>query len=221
MKEKTKEATKTMKTLNNKALVYVGMLTLIPALGSGFGSAPAQATTRLECNEPSAGAPREVLLPDGTEIRVRLLVTVSSASAEERQPLLLEILEDVVVGGEIVVARAARAEGTVVRAQRRRGFGRRGKLALTVDRAQAVDGDMLPLGNQTSFRGDDRYSMAAVVTILTGPFGIFVKGQEVEIPAGTELSAYVRGDRLVRLPNSDCPTSAEANLDGQDVRTWM
>ena len=203
-----------MRTLNKKALVCVGMLTLIPALGSGFGSAPAQATTRSECNEPSAGAPREALLPDGTEIRVRLLVTVSSASAEERQPLLLEILEDVVVGGEIVVARAARAEGTVVRAQRRHGFGRRGKLALTVDRAQAVDGDMLPLGNKTSFRGDDRYSKAAVVTLIFGPFGIFVKGQDVEIPAGTELSAYVRGDRLVRLPNTACSASAEANLDG-------
>ena len=203
-----------MKILNKKALVYVSMLTLIPAFASSFSPARAQAVMHPECGEATAG-PREAVLADGTEIRVRLLETISSAWAEERQPLILEIVDDVMVGGEIVIARMARAEGTVVRAERRHGFGRRGKVTFSLDRAQAIDGQMLPLRNETSFRGNDRYSKAAVVTLLVGPFGIFVKGRDVEIPAGTELSAYVRGDRLVRLPDTACSASAEADLDEQ------
>lgn len=210
-----------MQTVNKKTLVSVSMWMLVAVLASGFSSARAQTAARSDCAQPAAGAPREALLPAGTEIRVRLLETVSSSSAVERQPLLLETLEDIVVDGEVVVASGARAEGTVVRAQRRHGFGRRGKMAFTVDRAQAVDGGMLPLTEETSFRGNDRYSKAAVVTLLFGPFGIFVKGRDVEIPAGTELSAYVRGARLVRLPNTACSARAEAHLDRQDVRTWM
>lgn len=210
-----------MTTMNKKALIGFGVLTLSATLGSDLGFAQAHAVTISACNQPDAGASREALLPAGTEIRVRLLETVSSASAQKRQPLLLEAFEDIVVDGEVVVAQGARVEGTIVRAQRRHGFGRRGKLAFSVDRALAVNGEMLPLAEETSFRGSDRYSKAAVVTLLFGPFGIFVKGQGVEIPAGTELSAYVRGDRLVRLPISDCSIPAETSSDGRALWSAM
>ena len=203
-----------MKNLNKKSLVGVGMMMLVAALGSNFGSTRAQAATRSECGQSTASSSREVLLPAGTEIRVRLLETVTSASAAERQPLLLETLDDIVIDGKVVVASGSRAEGTVVRSQRRHGFGRRGKLSFTIDRVQAVDGEMLPLGEETSFRGNERYNKAAVITLLFGPFGIFVKGGDVEVPAGTELSGYSRVERLVRLPKTDCSTR-ESSSAGQ------
>ena len=37
------------------------------------------------------------------------------------------------------------------------------------------------------------------MTLLAGPFGILVKGKDVEIPAGTEYTIYLEGERSVRL----------------------
>jgi hypothetical protein len=171
--------------MNQRMFRYAGLIALTGLLS--FGSMPARA---------GAG---EVLLRDGTEVRVRLLEPVSSQFAEEGRLIAFETVEEVREGDDVVVHRLARAEGRIVRADSRHGFGRRGKLALAVDRVEAADGSTVPLGTESSFRGEDRYSKAAVVTLLFGPFGILVKGQDVEIPAGTVLSAYVRGDRPVRV----------------------
>lgn len=172
------------KSINRNVIRSAGLIALMTLLS--IASLPARASVR------------EVLLRDGTEVRVRLLQPISSRSAEEGQAIAFETVEEVRVGGDVVVRRTAPAEGRIVRADSRHGFGRRGKLALAIDRVEAVDGSTVPLGTESSFRGDDRYSKAAVVTLLFGPFGILVKGQDVEIPAGTVLSGYVRGDRPVR-----------------------
>ena len=44
-----------------------------------------------------------------------------------------------------------------------------------------------------------------------GPFGIFVKGSDVELPVGTEISAYLRSDRRIRLPGSGCADGSRAH----------
>jgi hypothetical protein len=181
-----------MNKSTNQRWFRPGALIVLTALLS-LGSMPAGAG-----QIPLGARGGEVLLRGGTEVRVRLLQPISSQSAEEGQAIALETVEEVRVGDEVVVRRMAAAEGRIVRADPRHGFGRRGKLALTIDRVEAVDGSTVPLGTESSFRGDDRYSKAAVVTLLFGPFGILVKGQEVEIPAGTVLTAYVRGDRSMR-----------------------
>src|SRR5262249_28084763 len=45
--------------------------------------------------------------------------------------------------------------------------------------------------------GSDSYGTAGVVTLLTGPLGALVKGKDVEVPAGTEFTIYIDGDRKV------------------------
>ena len=141
--------------------------------------------------------PTEVLVPDATELRLRLEHPVSSASATVNQALVFKVTADVVLDGRTVIAKDAEARGTVTRAQHRKGFGRRGKLEFTIAVVEAVDGQKLRLDGSQSLRGKDLYGTAGVVTILTGPFGVFVKGRDIEIPAGTEYTVYTAGDRRV------------------------
>ena len=97
-------------------------------------------------------------------------------------------------------------------AQHRKGFGRRGKLEFTITVVEAVDGQRLRLEVSQALRGKDLYGIAGVVTILTGPFGVFVKGRDIEVPAGTEYTVYTAGERWVRAgansPGREQPRAA-------------
>ena len=100
---------------------------------------------------------------------------------------------------EVVIARGASARGTVLRAERRKSFGRQGKLDFSIDCVETVDGQNVRLRYQREMRGKSRHATAGVVTYLTGPFGFFVKGRDTEIRAGTEYSIFIDGERTVRL----------------------
>ena len=95
--------------------------------------------------------------------------------------------------------RASEAEGEVLQAAKKKGFGRRGKLEFRVDSITAVDGSLVGTSLERSVRGEDSYSKAGVVTLLTGPFGIFVKGKNIRVPAGTEYMLFTRDDSGVRM----------------------
>ncbi len=103
-------------------------------------------------------APHEVVIPEGTRVELRLKQTVSSASAEPQQTILFEAADDVVVDGFKVIEKGAEGTGTILQARPRKGFGRQ-----------------------------DRYNKAGIVTLFVGPFGIFVKGRDVEVPMGYGL----------------------------------
>lgn len=147
---------------------------------------------------PSVGTSEVLVVRDGTEVKLRLKSSVSSASSQVDDPIFFEAVEPVVVEGVTVVEAGAEARGTIILAQSKRSFGRRGKLDLTIDAVRAVDGLNLRLRATKSVKGKEKYGQAGVVTILAGPFGFFVKGKDVEIPGGTEYPIYIDGDREIK-----------------------
>ena len=149
-----------------------------------------------------ASSESTVILPAGTEVRLEMRGQLSSAQARENQRVFLDVVEDVVLDGRVVITRGSTASGTVTRAQRRRGFGRNGRLDFTIDAVKAVDGRNIRLRTNRSHRGKDRYVKAGVVTLITGPFGALVKGKDIEIPTGTEYVLYIDPDQEIELPQT-------------------
>lgn len=141
----------------------------------------------------------DTVIPDGTEVTLRLVDDVSSATAEVEDVVRFEAARDVIVDGVKVIAAGAEGRGTVTRAQHKRSFGRKGKLDFTIDVVKAIDGSNLRLRANRELRGKDLHGTAAVVTILTGPFGVFVKGREIEVPEGTEYTIFIDGERTVSI----------------------
>ena len=150
------------------------------------GPAPAKAT---------AGGHRGVVLRDGTEITVRLRHAISSATAAVNETVLFEAAEDVVIDGVTVVRKGAEGRGKVITAEPKRSFGRQGKLDFTIDVVEASNGQNVSLRATQSAKGQEKYAKAGVITLLTGPFGYFVKGRDIDIPAGTEYTIFIDGDR--------------------------
>src|SRR5262245_32768421 len=87
----------------------------------------------------------QVILQDGTKVRLRLEQMISSATAEQGQIIELLVAESVKVDDVIVIPEGARATGTVTEAHEKRRMGRAGKLDFSIDRVRAADGEWIPL----------------------------------------------------------------------------
>lgn len=177
--------------------------TVIKLKASGVSEAVIAAMLGAGAGPEKSDAAQEVVIPDGTEVHLKLLERLSSATAKVNDRVRLEATEDVVVGDKVVIAKGAKATGTVTAASPKKSFGRSGKLNFTIDVVKAVDGSNVRLRATKENKGNESYGKAGVVTILAGPFGALVKGKDVEIEAGTEYVIYIDGDRTIRLRTSD------------------
>jgi|SRR5690242_8971678 hypothetical protein len=81
----------------------------------------------------------QIVLPEGTKIRVRLDQNISSATAEEGQTVEFSATDSVRVGDTVVISEGARVTGVVTEAHEKRRLGRAGKLDFSIDRIRTVD----------------------------------------------------------------------------------
>lgn len=143
-----------------------------------------------------AFAPAEAAeIPDGTEVKVRLLETVSSLTKQVEDTVHFEAAEDVIVDGATVIVKGARGRGTVTGVEKAKSFGRRGRLDFAVDVIEAVDGSDVPLRPSRELRGAEPSLTLGYPTPFTATLGFFVKGGDVVVTAGTEYTLFVDDPR--------------------------
>ena len=154
-------------------------------------------------------AAQEVVLRDGTDVRVRLRDPISSKTAKVDDPVYFEVAEDVAADGVTVLPVGSLARGTIIEVNKGKSFGRRGKLNFSIDVVRAVDGQNVRLRATKEVKGDERYATAGVVSVLLLPAGLFIKGKNVDVAAGTEYVIYVNGDRNIKLSSAESAATAQ------------
>jgi hypothetical protein len=115
-----------------------------PAAGQPGASEPAAnqpaanqpgATANQQAAAPAAPAPPAVIsLPEGTSIRVRLDSDLGSNISHAGDTFTATVADDVMKSGEVVIAKGARAEGTVVDAKALGRFKGGAALVVKLDR---------------------------------------------------------------------------------------
>jgi hypothetical protein len=140
----------------------------------------------------------QVVLDDGTKIRVRLEQDVSSANAEVGQEVAFSVTDDIKAGDTIVIAQGAAATGKITLAQPKRRMGRAGKLDYSIERVRAVDGEWVPL--RYSMQRQSGASHATSTGIMTGglvvalgPVGALMllrHGKDVEVHKGVTYDLF-------------------------------
>lgn len=162
-------------------------------------------------------------LEDGTPVKLRTARNISSADAHTGDTLDFEVLEDVMVRGNLVVPKGGIAWGTVTEAQPKRRMGRGGKLDVNIDSVRLVDGEKVPLRAVKDVKGGGHTGAmtgamvgTAIVFFPAAPLFLFMHGKDITIPKGTEITAYVSGDtRLDQAKfqsNGTPPANAAAGL---------
>ncbi len=144
-------------------------------------------------------AAEAVKIPEGTDVRLRLLEKLSSATATEGQRFNLELEEPIQIDGRTVVPAGAKAVGTVLAARKKGFMGKGGELNVMLDYV-LVNEQRIRLRSAGSREGNDKVGTAVALTVLFGPLGLLKRGHEVEVNPGTIMTAYVDQTAEVSVP---------------------
>lgn len=149
-----------------------------------------------------------VTIPAGTEIRLRMKKDLSSRTATKGDTIPMVVADDLFINGNVLVMTKGGIVTAEVKNVRRGGrFGRTGYVNLDVRNIESMDASLLSIKIEDAGAKFDKrkIGMAAGASTLgylvLGPIGLaggaFIKGGEVEVPAGTEISVVTTEDRKV------------------------
>lgn len=165
------------------------------AVGSVWAQVPGPAETVVApAEETAAAGPACCTVPANTTVDLEILDLLNSSRQKRGDRFRLRLAAPVIVDGTTLVAEGAEGVGEVVHAAAARGGGAPGELLIAA-RWLEVDGQPIPLrGLKLGLTGGDNSGMALGVSFAAGPFAMFIRGREIEIPAGTRVHARLAGD---------------------------
>lgn len=143
-------------------------------------------------------AAQQVVVPDGTPIKLRLNEQLSSGRNSVGQGVSLTVAEDVMIGTRTVIEAGARATGSVTVAEAKKSMGRSGKIDFIPEKVQLADGRMVSLrATPQGFKGQGSGVKTGVLTAglaiafwPAAPFALLMKGKDVTIPPGATFSSF-------------------------------
>lgn len=144
---------------------------------------------------------QSVTIPAGTIVKMKNLEALNSKTAKEGDTVHFAVSEDVVIGDVVAIPRGMEADGTITNARKSGMFGKDGKIEITYHTVRAADNTPVPLiiGEKTKEeykRTAGAVGASAAGAIILGPVGLvgglFVHGNDVDIPVGTEMFAEVK-----------------------------
>lgn len=147
---------------------------------------------------------KEVLLPEKTVFKIAINDKVSSKTNMVGDEVTFTVREDVKVGNNLVLPKGSQGSGVITKVSQPKSFGRSGKLDISFDQVFSLDDEPIPtvLGPEAKEKlkmEAAAVGASAVGALALGPIGLvggfFVKGKDVEIPAGTEL--YIQAQSSV------------------------
>ena len=148
----------------------------------------------------------ELVILEDTPVRLKLLQTLSSGTSKVNDKVDFEVIEEVKVNNVIVIPQGGTAIATVTEAQPKRRFGRAGKLNVNIDYVRLVNGDKATLRAVKGGKGGTRTAAMTTAVVATAivffpaaPLFFFMKGKNIIIPKGTEITAFIAADKPVSL----------------------
>jgi len=173
---------------------------LSTALGQS-SSAAAPSGQSQSTNAPANGTSKGFVLEDGTAVTLRLGRSLSSADAHAGDRVDFEVAEEISINRIVVIPKDSPASGTVIEAHKKRRMGRAGKLDVTIDSVQLVDGEKVTLRAVKESQGGSHAGIMAGGMVATSlivwpaaPVFLLMHGKDVTIPKDTEVTAYISGD---------------------------
>ena len=165
-------------------------------------------------------------LQDGTPVKLRTTRNMSSADSKTGETVDFEVLEDVKIGETIIIPKGGTALGTVTLGKPKGRMGKGGKLDVTIDSVRLTDGEKVSLRAVKENKGGSHTGAMTGAIVATSilffpaaPFFLFMKGKDITIPKGTEITAYISGDapldaKKFMPQNQSVPPTASEQMSG-------
>jgi hypothetical protein len=177
---------------------------------------PSSAQTTAPVAVPSSNQQANVVLADGTSLKLRMNSSTQPGSIRVGESLELEVAEDVRVGDVVVIAKGNAGRGEVTNL-RSGGGSRGGWVDLSLESVTLADGTHIPIRALKVKPVRDQQALV-----------VSSSGQDASITQGTDLVAYVDGTQQVDLTRlraasgptrevkvNSTPANAEISVDGR------
>ena len=149
-------------------------------------------------------------LAAGSVVELQLGESLSSARHKRGDRFTLRLSQPLAVAGAEPIPAGTPAVGEVVHGARSRGGGHPGEL-LIAGRYLEFNGRQIPLrGLSVGQSGRDQINGAMGAAFVIGPFAMFVRGREIEIPADTALRAKLAQDLDLPVAGTVAATATAA-----------
>ena len=142
--------------------------------------------------QPSAGElsggveATQIVLLDGTAIKLHVNRSVSSENATVGQPVDFTVTEDVAVDEVVLIPKGSTAMGKVIEAVPKRRMGRAGKLEIVLEYVRLADSEKVPVRAVKEAKGKSRTAGMTVGIVATGllfwpaaPLFLLMHGKEL------------------------------------------
>jgi hypothetical protein len=175
-----------------------------PATVSPPVPTPAPATIITPAVAPAPVTKVMYVVPDGTEVDLKLAETVSSARAMEGQRIRFTVGKDVAIDGYVVIQTGALAIGTITKASPKKWAGRSGKLEMSLQNVTAIDGTKIDLSGSRGGSGDSHVGRMVTGMVITSIFTLggsalflLMHGKDLVIPEGSGATTFTIGTAKV------------------------
>jgi hypothetical protein len=167
-----------------------------------------------------------LVMQDGTPVRLRTTRTLSSSHCRTGDQLDFEVLDPVVLDSTTIIPQSGIAWGVVTDASPKKSMGRGGKLNISIQTVQMVNGNKANLRAVEENRGGGHVGAmtgamvaTSVVFFPAAPLFLFIHGKDITIPAGTEFTAYVNGDTVFVAPEATDSARASSSVSAKPDTT--
>ncbi len=154
----------------------------------------------------------QVQIPANTLIKIETTAPAGTKTLQEGDVMPVCIVEDVFVDGSLVFAKGLTGEGTVVGVRRAKNIFSNGKLEIDFHTLKTIDGQ-----NAATFTGVEALDemtvneMARGLSLVGQTFSgknkdleeVFVRGKNIDLPAGIELYVQIKTPIVVYGVRSD------------------
>jgi hypothetical protein len=133
-----------------------------------------------------------IAIPAGTRVVLELQTPVSTKTAKPGDAIAFVLRQPLLVGDRMLTPVGAQAGGQVVHSQKAGGFGKAGELLLSVKFVES-NGVRVALKGLQPLKGADRSrgALAMASVPYAGLFAGFIRGGQIDVPAGTPFIAKV------------------------------
>ena len=192
--------------------MLAALLAIVPVAGAWAQTpAPAHAIAPPPMAEPLAppmSEPQCCNVRADTVVALEIIDVLSSFRHKRGDRFRLRVVTPIEMEGVTLIAAGTLGAGEVVYAAAARGGGAPGEL-LIAGRSLDIGGQSIPLrGLKLGVTGGDNSGMAMGVSFAAGPFAMFIRGREIEIPAGTLVNARLATDVILAPAQPPPPTNS-------------
>lgn len=163
--------------------------------------------------------PGHIYIPKKTMLNVELIEPASSKTHKKNQQVEFKTTENLIINGVVVIPKGTIGMGYVYEVQKAGGFGRKGVLRIAGKEIKTLNNVSVPLRKGLEGKGKTDGGAVAAAVSLVG--GLFMKGSNINYPAGTDFQVEVRDnvdlgvtpEELKDAMNPDIPHGQEIVIE--------